>query len=200
LLEFFDTSVFPIVDGGDIHAKSHSCLLITQPPTHDQSNRRLLVVRQVSQGCLEHPGVDPGDARAPDLRFRPSIGRCAESTPFFRGEPTRVLAAHRLERPSRSSLLVIPLADKVLTHSKEITHRDLARFEIFETEETKKHLLNHVLSTFGPDQAANERSKRPVMALVERTNHRPSRFRGCSRTSPVGRCISRLRAWSRSIR
>jgi hypothetical protein len=191
LLEFFDTSVFPIVDGGDIHAKSHSCLLITQPPTHDQSNRRLLVVRQASQGCLEPPGVDPGDARAPDFHFRSPIGRHAEPPPFFRSEPTCILSADRLERPSRTPLLVISLADEVLTYSKEITHGDLARFEIFEAEETKEHFLDHVLGTFGPDQAANEGSKGSVMPLVERTNHRPSGFWNPCGTSTAGRCIGR---------
>jgi len=87
------------------------------------------------------------------------------------------MPAGRLERSSRTLLLVIPLADEVLTDPEEITHGDLARFEIFETEKPKKHLLHHVLGTLGPHQAANERLKRPVMLLIERTNHRPSSLR-----------------------
>ena len=199
LLEFFDTSVFPIVDGGDIYAKSLSCLLITQPPTHDQSNRRLLVVRQVSQGCRKHPRVDSSDARAPDSRFRSSIGSYFEPTFFFRGGPTPALAADRLEHSPRTPLLVIPLANEVFTHPKEVTHRDLARFEIFQTKEPKKHLLDHVLGTLGPDQTSNEGCERPVVLLVEQPHHGASSLWNRRRTGPAIGGISRPRTSSHPV-
>jgi len=177
LLEFLDTAILPIVDGGYGHTERYCCLLIAQPSAHDHSNCRLLIVRQVPQGCREHPCVDPGHARAPNTRFRASTGSSAKPISIVRGEPTCIMPAGRLERSSRTLLLVIPLADEVLTDPEEITHGDLARFEIFETEKPKKHFLHHVLGTLGPHQAANERLKRPVMLLIKRTDHRPSSLR-----------------------
>jgi hypothetical protein len=194
LLEFLDTSVLPIVDGGNAHAECDCCLLVTQSSTHDQTNRGLFIVRQVSQGCCKRPGVDSGNLRAPDTPIHTSIGSDLEPTFFIGGQPTPALAAHRLQHPSRTPFLVIPLANEVFTHTEEVTHGDLARFKIFETKEPKKDLLNHVLGTLRPDQTSNEGPERSVMLLVERTHHGPPGLRNRCRTDAGGGGVSRPRA------
>lgn len=122
--------------------------------------------------------MHPGETRVPDTRLNTSISVSFEPTFVLRARPTPILLeADLLEHLSRTPLLVVPLSNEIFPYPKEVTHGDFARFEIFEPEESKKHLLNHVLGTLRADQSSNEGSKRPVMILVERANHDPAGLR-----------------------
>lgn len=99
-LEFFDTAVLPVVDGGNGYSKGFCCLLVTEPPAHDQSYGCLLVIRQVPEGCGEHPCVDPSDPRVPGDLFSCVAGPDAGPTLLLSRDSAGNKTAGGFERPS----------------------------------------------------------------------------------------------------
>ena len=130
--EFLDATVFPIGDGCDTHSKRVSRLLMTQSPTHNQLDGRLLFVRQSAHGRSKRLGANTDRLYRTPHALRITVLFVCRRTPKI------------LQDLAKSTISVISLANEILTHSIEITHRDVSSFEIIDPKQRKEDFLHDI--------------------------------------------------------
>ncbi|MEE2972937.1 MAG: hypothetical protein VX672_07415 [Planctomycetota bacterium] len=161
--EFVDTAMLPVVDRAHTHAEGTSSLLVTQSSADDQANRRLLVPGEQFHRSYERFTANQGHLRTGRLVDR--AGSWGDDRVVAGSDSTS--QTKFLVRTTNTLLSVVRLADEVLTNPKEVTHGDLAIFEILDLKHTKKHLLREVFGPFRGGQTTQKREHASVIAVEQ---------------------------------